>query len=269
MSKTTKGPRVLALGLGRTGTLSLAVALGQLGYENVYHDQNMVADKEHFAWLERAADSVRPDLNAPGRNPSPFTRADWDEGFGQYDAIVDWPCFFAPAVIKAYPDAKVILTVRDFDKWFDSWNQQCLVPVFGPGTKVTFFLLWWLLGFRSGYTAIKSMRCLYGGTANTLGEYQAQSRRMYDEHKARIISMVPPERLLVYTVGKDGWEPLCKFLDKKVPDTSFPWVNTKPEQTKRVHDAMGGVIKKALLCWAAYAAALAAAGTAVVMYRGK
>jgi hypothetical protein len=230
----------------------------------------MVADREHFAWLERAAESVRPDLNAPGKNPppKPFGRAEWNEGFGKYDAIVDWPCFFSKSIIEAYPDAKVILTVRDYDKWFESWNQQCLIPVFGKGTDVTFFLLWWLLGFRSGYTARKSMRCLYGSDMKTLEEFQADSKRMYHDHYEHIKKLVPPERLLVYRVGKDGWEPLCKFLDKRVPAIGFPWVNTKPEQTARVEKAMGGELKKAALRWAAYAAAITAAWVSYSLYKG-
>lgn len=35
---------------------------------------------------------------------------------------------------------------------------------------------------------------------------------------------VPPEKLLVFEV-KQGWEPLCKFLGKPVPDQPFPHVN--------------------------------------------
>lgn len=268
-SSTSKGPRVLALGLGRTGTLSLAVALQQLGYDNVYHDQDRVADRAHFAWLERAADAFRPDLNAPDRNPppKPWGRDEWNEGFGEYDAIVDWPCFFAKSIIEAYPDAKVILTVRDFDKWFESWNQQCLVPVFGRGTDVGFFLVWWVLGFRSGYTARKSMRCIYGGEPKTLKDYQDASRRMYNDHCENIRRLVPKERLLEYTVGKDGWEPLCEFLEKDVPDRKFPWVNTKPEQSARVQKAMGGEAKKVALRWAVWLVAIGAVGVSVAMYR--
>lgn len=264
----TQGPQVLALGLGRTGTLSLAVALGQLGYKNVYHDQNMVADRDHFAWLEKAAESVRPDLNAPGRTPppKPWGRAEWNEGFGSYDAIVDWPCFFSESIIKAYPDAKVILTIRDYDKWFESWNQQCLIPVFGKGTTITFWLLWWFLGFRSGFTARKSMNCIYGADLKTLEAFQADSKRMYNDHCDRIMKLVPTENLLVYRVGKDGWEPLCDFLHKDVPDAKFPWVNTKPEQTARVQKEMGAVVKKAALRWVVWATAIIAGAVAFAFY---
>ena len=46
----------------------------------------------------------------------------------------------------------------------------------------------------------------------------------YILHNAAVQHLVPPEQLLVYHVG-EGWEPICKFLDKPVPTTPFPREN--------------------------------------------
>jgi hypothetical protein len=45
------------------------------------------------------------------------------------------------------------------------------------------------------------------------------------KYVAYIKSLVPPENLLEFH-PRDGWEPLCEFLDKKVPENeAFPCVN--------------------------------------------
>ncbi|KAK1481796.1 hypothetical protein CTAM01_13854 [Colletotrichum tamarilloi] len=156
----------------RTGTNSLAAALSELGFKHVFHGLDSRTKPTHWAFFERAAIATWPEVNAKGRTPppTPFTRKDWDELFGSYDAVTDLSCFWAVQLIDAYPDAKIILTERDFDKWFPSFDSQVIQPLFGPWVDV--FL-------------------------------------------------------------KDGWEPLCKFLEKDVPkDKSFPRVNDKASHTE-------------------------------------
>lgn len=57
-----------------------------------------------------------------------------------------------------------------------------------------------------------------------MDEARSNARMVYDRHYRQVREIVPPEKLLVYRMG-EGWEPICRFLDKPVPDVGFPWVN--------------------------------------------
>jgi hypothetical protein len=98
--------KVIGAGFGRTGTQSLQVALEELGFTRCYHMTEVFAHPEHAAaWsAARRGESV-----------------DWDTLFAGYQAAVDWPpCAFYQELLDRFPDAKVILTVRDADKWYES-----------------------------------------------------------------------------------------------------------------------------------------------------
>lgn len=84
----------------------------------------MVVDWEYFVWLEWVVELVCLDFNVLGKNLflKFFGCVEWNEGFGKYDVIVDWLCFFLKLIIEVYLDVKVIFIVCDYDKWFESWN---------------------------------------------------------------------------------------------------------------------------------------------------
>jgi hypothetical protein len=66
--------------------------------------------------------------------------------------------------------------------------------------------------------------------AKSKAEIEAHGRETYDEYFREIWSSVPPERLLEYKLGS-GWEPLCEFPDKGVPDAHFPRSNDRKEHS--------------------------------------
>jgi hypothetical protein len=98
--------KVIGAGLGRTGTLSLKMALEELGFVKCYHMTEVLANLEHVrAW----------DAAARGEP------IDWEALFQGYQATVDWPgCTFYEELMRRYPEAKVVLSVRDPDRWYDS-----------------------------------------------------------------------------------------------------------------------------------------------------
>jgi hypothetical protein len=98
--------RVIGAGFGRTGTLSLKAALERLGFGPCYH---MVE------FIRRPQDAGRW-ISALRGEP-----VDWPAIFGTYGATTDWPaCTFWRELADAYPDAKVVLTVRDPERWWQS-----------------------------------------------------------------------------------------------------------------------------------------------------
>ena len=110
---------VLGAGFGRTGTESLKKALEILGFGPCYHMFEVLPHQERVdQWVSLAQ----------GKTP------DWDEIFDGYHSSVDWPAaHFWRDIAEHYPDAKIILSVRDSERWFESMSNTIL-PVLRSGT---------------------------------------------------------------------------------------------------------------------------------------
>lgn len=107
--------RVLALGLGRTGTASLRTALEELGFKSCYH--MMSASVENPPDCLMWSDALAAKYDGVGS----FGREQWDQLFGHCQAVCDWPCVaFAKELIEAYPEAKVLITTREVNSWHSS-----------------------------------------------------------------------------------------------------------------------------------------------------
>ena len=107
--------RLLALGLGRTGTASLRTALEELGFTSTYH--MMCASVENPPDCLMWSDALAAKYDGVGT----FGREQWDQLFGHCQAVCDWPCVaFAKELVEAYPEAKVLVTTRDVDSWHAS-----------------------------------------------------------------------------------------------------------------------------------------------------
>jgi len=140
-------------------------------------------------------------------------------------------------------DAKVILTVRDDEeKWLKSWQTFCDVQTNKHGLWSKFFLpilmhtgqlgqmqlrfdnlvLKWLcgiIGFPQEEWSVWKMHLEYAGKMDP-----ELLKAKYLSHNANVIKKVPKERLLIWNL-KDGWEPICKFLNVPIPDEPIPIVN--------------------------------------------
>lgn len=197
--------KVIGAGFGRTGTLSLKFALEKLGFDKCYHMMELFGHPDHVEQWRRA-----------GRGEA----VDWDALYQGYQATVDWPsCNFYEVHMRHFPDAKVILSERDPDKWYESVMntiypssramREAGDPATRPWTDMAFELIW--DGLFSGRMDDKD---------HVIGVYLAHNRRVRD--------VVPRERLLVFEAAQ-GWEPLCAFLGCPVPDDPYPRVNSTEE----------------------------------------
>ncbi|KAJ6438806.1 putative polyprenyl synthetase [Purpureocillium lavendulum] len=122
--------QVLALGLPRTGSASLAEALRILGYKNVHHGLNNIENNSDWLLFDRAADATFSVL--PSYSEEVLTRQEWDKAFGSCEAATDVASFFAPQLVQTYPHAKVILTIREFDPWFNSIDKTIIRLLWNP-----------------------------------------------------------------------------------------------------------------------------------------
>nr|XP_039263590.1 uncharacterized protein LOC120339504 isoform X2 [Styela clava] len=168
--------KIICAGLQKTGTKSIAEALRILGYD--VHDafEQLLYDRE--LWDKIVANTV--------------TTEDYQRILRDVDAVIDWPAVAVwEQIMEAFPDAKVILTIRsNEDEWYGSMKNQC---------KVT-----------NNYVPSR-----------------------YRQHNLYVNSICPEKKLLIYNV-KEGWEPLCRFLNKEIPEQTFPKVNVKGEIMKKL-----------------------------------
>jgi hypothetical protein len=217
----------------------MSIALKQLGYIDVFHAVDALDDLEIWASLERAADATFPSL--PSYTGKGFSRSQWDELFGPCEAITDIAGPFALSLIAAYPEAKVILVTRDFDKWWKSVDETLVPMIWGPVSEVFSRCIEPLLGSRM-IAAGRKMLLGWSRTKN-LEEFRENSRMAFDRHEREIMGAVPQERLLYYRMG-DGWEPLCRFLDAEAPDGKFPHANEQAAMKKKILDKQIRMIKE-------------------------
>ena len=196
---------VIGAGFGRTGTMSLKIALEQLGIGRCYH---MIEVFEHPGpaqlWYEAAE----------GKLP------DWDALLAGYSAAVDWPrCSFWQELLAHHPDAKVILTVRDPERWYQSVASTIHPALISPlETDDPAMLL----------QRKMALKLIFGQSFQNRFEDREYMLALYERYNEEVKQAVPGERLLVYNVA-EGWEPLCRFLDRPIPSEPFPRVNSTDE----------------------------------------
>ena len=196
--------RVVGAGLGRTGTMSLKLALERLLEQPCYHMLEVFSHLEHAPTWEAAFNGEQ---------------VDWEPVLGGYAAIVDWPGAGVWRQLAARsPDAIVLLsTRRDAATWLKSARATILdngpenkleddpsMPGFAPMIRAMFAA--WEPNWRDDAAAMAA----------------------YERHNAEVRAKVPAARLVEWQPG-DGWEPLCSALNIQVPEDPFPHVNTTEE----------------------------------------
>jgi len=200
--------KIIGAGMGRTGTASLKVALEALNMGHCYHMTEVLKNPEYTQYWINAAEG----------------NADWDKIYSGYSATVDNPgCNYWKELSAYYPNAKVILTTRDANKWFDSTNETIHSLEFARFMKNSPF----------GEMIQKTM---WDRMENRMQDRQYMVD-FFNKHTAEIIDSIDPERLLVYQVS-DGWAPLCKFLEVPVPNLEYPRINSRNETKELLANLM-------------------------------
>ncbi|KAH8172738.1 hypothetical protein LIA77_06993 [Sarocladium implicatum] len=220
LEETNRPLKVVTVGLPRSGTTSLKHALADLGYKP-HHLQLNWLELERWEFIERASDAHCPNL--PSYTGKPFTPEQWDELLGPYDAVTDLSAALPFAFFDAFPDAKFILTRRDFDSWFRSLERTLVAPAFGWQGWIFANCLEPLTGSHL-YRGMRKIQIgALGATEKTIRD-RAVLRRFYDERHRRLRERIPKAQLLEFDAA-DGWEPLCQFLGKDVPVWPYPHRN--------------------------------------------
>jgi len=215
--------KVIGAGFGRTGTTSLKAALEQLGFGPCYHMTEVVKNRGHAQLWRKATRGGNVDLRALLQS---------------YEATVDWPaCSFYRELMVAYPDAKVLLSVRDPEKWYESLREiDRAFAVFYPLSRVP--PLAWLMGTMpfAGPLVRLMLDLIWEKTFQRRVGDRAHAIEVYQRHIEEVKRHVPPERLLVYDCS-EGWDPLCRFLGVAVPaGVPMPRLNDRRQIKRAMRD---------------------------------
>jgi hypothetical protein len=220
MKSTNQGKpetvQVIGAGWGRTGTASLKKALEILGYDPTYHMMEvMKRPQQAYLWM-KAQDAVEAKQSYDFDNIFIC-----ENGKEKYTATCDFPSAkFWKEQLQQYPSAKVILTVRAEEKWFASvretiFRQQIQGGLYG----ISFLNFIGLFPIKQEFLD----KVLYHGVFdNDFSKPNMIDR--YKKHNEKVKKECPKDQLLVFEVSQ-GWEPLCKFLNKPIPSEPFPNVN--------------------------------------------
>jgi hypothetical protein len=217
--------RVIGAGFGRTGTTSLKAALEELGFGPSYSLNEVFANPEHVGVWEAAR-----------RSPT-GEQVDWGRFLAGYAVAVDWPaCSFYEELMQAFPEAPVILTVRDPAPWYEStrstiYGLRRLTT--GPLPVRAAFALAGLFVPGVTGTVLLADHLVWKDTFDGRFEDRAYAMEVFGRHNHAVRRRVPPERLLVFDV-REGWAPLCDFLGVEVPDGPFPRLNEARQMRRRL-----------------------------------
>ncbi|KAG6292515.1 hypothetical protein E4U09_003395 [Claviceps aff. purpurea] len=248
--------RVIVHGLHRTGSKSLRTALHQLGIHNCYHMVDVFANLETDAglWIRAMQSKFGDTDNAKDEK---WTRADWDKLLGDSQACVDVPsAFFTIDLAEAYPEAKVVILNRDPEKWYESVKGSVALSMKPQSTIVALknlYLATLLPDSREWSRLVKAIfqYCIPYDHATEKDKAIA----WYNESYRRVREAIPADRRLEFSV-KDGFRPLCEFLDVPVPtvrdeqtgqvtDAPFPHVNDRASLNLQVSRQMGENMRRA------------------------
>ncbi len=203
----------MGTGFGRTGTLSLKRALERLGFGPTYHMDEVLRRPSHLrGWVTYARTGV----------------ADWDLLLGGFRSSVDFPaCVAWRELVALHPHAKVVHTVREADRWWESTRST----IYGGRTMLPH----WLQGLvrpLGDYVELND-RLVWQGTFGGRFLDRDHAVAVYRQHTTEVVTGLDPERVLVFEVAQ-GWEPLCAFLGVPVPDEPFPHVNDAAWMRRRI-----------------------------------
>ncbi len=198
---------IIGPGFARTGTNSLKLALEHLGFGPCHHMFEVRDHPEQLPNWERAARGEK---------------MDWDTVFQGYRSQVDWPGVrYWRELVTRYPEAKVILSVRDPDEWYDSVKATIIEFLAARGKHPSPHIN---AICEMGHETVAVQE--FGGRLSD----REHAKRVFTTHIDDVKSKVAADHLLVLDL-RDGWEPLCKFLGVAVPDIPFPKTNSSKQFT--------------------------------------
>jgi len=214
------GLKVIGVGYGRTGTYSLALALDELGFPTL-HTQHLYENQKIFTHFVdnifyksiQQDEVITPEMYTP----------DFDLLLkGGFTATMDLPfALYYEQIHERYPDCKFILTVRENSEvWFRSWDvltKSITQPaqygrLFTHVNRLNYYMRWL-------FSIVNSDKTYLNAPFPLPPQNKAKAISSYEAHNEKVRNSIPSSHLLEYNV-REGWEPLCQFLE--IPEADCP-----------------------------------------------
>ncbi|XP_078491418.1 uncharacterized protein LOC144747508 [Ciona intestinalis] len=203
--------KVIYAGYSKTGTKSITAAFHEFGYKT-------------YDWLENSwylGDDWRRIIKEGG------TVEDFRRMYEGVDAIVDAPAYnFWEQILEAYPDTKIIISIREEEAWLRAMYKQI-----DSMEKDPIYVMMLLLSYSGRKYFQYTQACSLVAIGNPPSSWRwftvkngMNFKRLYRLHNNYVLQKAPKKQLLVYDF-KEGWGPICEFLGEKVPDKPFPHAN--------------------------------------------
>lgn len=203
------GMRVIGVGVGRTGTYSLKLAINELGFGPCHHMEEVLHNMP--VQVPLWSDAVEGD-------------PDWAQIYEGYQSAVDWPTAgFFRELVAEYPTARFVLTQRDPERWADSFGSTIYKLLAGKEQAPPEMHAWLDMAER-----------VIAKTGFPPGLDRDGLIQAFVAHGEAVKKAIPSDRLLDFAV-KQGWAPLCEFLEVPAPDGDFPRTNDREEFWDRVN----------------------------------
>lgn len=207
--------KVIVAGVSKTGTDSMRHALNILGFGKCYHMFDLMTNRKHLDFFQEIWKSGT---------------TDFETLFDGYQSVCDVPayCHFQ-AITAAYPDAKVILTVRDFDDWYSSVSETVFIDF--PKIVYKICLLLGRISSRIEYFNrgnVYRQEVIFDGFFQGKWKDPEEAKLIVKRWNEYIVNTIPSDKLLIHSFDH-GWEPLCRFLGKPVPEIPYPHSNARKD----------------------------------------
>ncbi|MEV0235364.1 sulfotransferase family protein [Nonomuraea sp. NPDC050786] len=202
--------KVVGASYGRTGTSSVRLALEILGFGPCHYMRELFTSPAHAEEWLRVAEGGAPD---------------WKRLLDGFASTIAWPAaFWWRELAAAFPEARVLLIVRDPASWYASMRRtlyRTRPAVAGPEASVRDQVI---------------EKIVWQGTFSGRFEDRDHAIGVYLAHLDEVRDAVPPGRLIEVEPSR-GWEPLCAALGVDVPDVPFPVANTTDDYLRRAEQA--------------------------------
>ena len=221
--------KIIGAGFGRTGTKSLQLALETLGYGKCYHMEELFRNPEG---VKHWADAYNETL------------VNWNDLFKNYSSIEDFPgSMYYKELFNYYPEAKIILSVRDPESWYQSTLNT--IYAFDPGPAIKIKLLLKMPFSSKARHLFKAIQLNDKSIWKKFFEGKFKDKtyaiHKFNSHIEEVKQIIPKDQLLIFE-ARNGWEPLCEFLNKPIPEIPYPSTN----KSQNFHDWAKGIVRDVL-----------------------
>ncbi|PON24733.1 hypothetical protein TGAM01_v206241 [Trichoderma gamsii] len=208
--------RVIVCGVQRTGTLSMRIALEQLGFSNCYHMQNILENPQQEApkWIRL----IEAHFSDPGKGKGTISKADFDAVLGNFQSCVDVPpALFGVELAAMYPEAKVIILNREPEDWYCSVSESIMASV-RPTSRLAKLGMLFCFAFDPATRAFAKFGRAMSGLAFRYDHRTEKNKAIawYTSTYQRFRDEIPEGRRIEYEI-QEGWGPLCAYLEVPVP----------------------------------------------------